>query len=73
MSALLREYHRRHDDRDWAGLASLFRLDGEFAIHGDANLRISLRGPNGRAKAHVTAELTAGKWSLDPVDVEDLR
>ena len=40
---------------------------------GDANLRNSLRGPNGRAKAHVTAELTAGKWSLDPVDVEDLR
>ena len=43
MSALLREYHRRHDERDWAGLAALFGLDGEFATHGDANLRA--RGP----------------------------
>jgi 8-oxo-dGTP pyrophosphatase MutT (NUDIX family) len=43
MSSLLREYHRRHDEHDWAGLAALFRLDGEFAIHGDTNLRA--RGP----------------------------
>ncbi len=43
MSAILREYNRRHDERDWAGLASLFRLDGELAIHGDAGLRA--RGP----------------------------
>jgi 8-oxo-dGTP pyrophosphatase MutT (NUDIX family) len=43
MSALLREYHRRHDERDWAGLASLFRLDGELAIHGPPHVRA--RGP----------------------------
>jgi 8-oxo-dGTP pyrophosphatase MutT (NUDIX family) len=34
MSGLLREYQRRHDERDWPGLASLFDLDGELAIHG---------------------------------------
>ena len=40
---------------------------------GSADLRIPLRGPKGRAEAHVTAALDAGKWSVDPVDVENLR
>jgi 8-oxo-dGTP pyrophosphatase MutT (NUDIX family) len=34
VQALLREYHRRHDARDWAGLAALFDGDGVFEIHG---------------------------------------
>ena len=40
---------------------------------GNANLRIPLRGPKGRAEAHVTATLASGQWSLDPIDGEDLR
>ena len=40
---------------------------------GDANLRIALRGPKGRAEARVTATLEAGKWSVDPVDIASPR
>ena len=40
---------------------------------GKADMRIALRGPKGRAEAHVTATLDAGKWSLDPIDAGDLR
>jgi endonuclease/exonuclease/phosphatase family metal-dependent hydrolase/8-oxo-dGTP pyrophosphatase MutT (NUDIX family) len=42
VSVLLREYHRRHDERDWAGLASLFDADGDLAIHGTT---LRARGP----------------------------
>ena len=40
---------------------------------GNANLRIALRGPKGRAEARVTATLEAGKWSVDPVDIASPR
>ena len=40
---------------------------------GNADLRIALRGPKGRAEAHVTATLEAGKWSVDPVDIASPR
>ena len=82
MSALLREYHRRHDERDWPGLASLFRLDGEFAIHGEVNLRargpseiervFRERGPDdglvlGAPNEHVDGSLSATYgWRRDP-------
>jgi 8-oxo-dGTP diphosphatase len=42
VSVLLRQYHQRHDDRDWAGLAALFATRGDFAIHGTA---IRAQGP----------------------------
>jgi 8-oxo-dGTP pyrophosphatase MutT (NUDIX family) len=82
MSAILREYHRRHDERDWGGLASLFRLDGELAIHGDTNVRA--RGPSeiersfrengphdglilGPYNEHVDGSLSATYgWKRDP-------
>ena len=54
-------------------------IDGSLRIgdgarpEGSADLRIPLRGPKGRAEAHVTAALAAGKWSLDPIDAGDLR
>src|SRR5687767_434324 len=31
---LLQEYGRRHDARDWDGLAALFTEDGELVFHG---------------------------------------
>jgi hypothetical protein len=54
-------------------------IDGALRIgdgtrpDGNANLRIALRGPKGRAEAHVTATLDAGKWSVDPVDIASPR
>ena len=54
-------------------------IDGSLRIgngarpDGNANVRIALRGPKGRAEAHVTAALEAGEWSLDPVDVASPR
>ena len=44
-------------------------VDNGTRPDGDADVRIALRGPKGRAEAHVTATLEAGAWSLDPVDI----
>lgn len=54
-------------------------IDGSLRVgdgarpDGHADLRIALRGPKGRAEAHVTATLEAGKWSVDPVDIASPR
>jgi hypothetical protein len=54
-------------------------IDGSLRVgdgtrpDGNADLRIPLRGPKGRAEAHVTADLAAGKWSVDPVDIASPR
>ena len=44
-------------------------VDSGTRPDGDADVRIALRGPKGRAQAHVIATLEAGEWSLDPVDI----
>jgi beta-lactamase regulating signal transducer with metallopeptidase domain len=51
-------------------------VDGDIRIgngtqpDGDADLRFTLRGPKGQADVHVDAQLTAGEWSMDPVDFQ---
>jgi beta-lactamase regulating signal transducer with metallopeptidase domain len=45
-------------------------IDNGDAPDGDADVSFTLRGPKGRADAHVEAQLDAGEWSLDRVDFE---
>jgi len=59
-------------------LAVIASKDGDGRIEigggarpdGDANLRVSLRGPKGQAEVHVDAQLTNGAWSMAPVDFQ---
>lgn len=50
-------------------------VDGSIRIgngarpDGEADLTFTLRGPKGQAAVHVDAQLTAGEWSSDRVDV----
>lgn len=44
-------------------------IGGGTRPDGDADIRLDLRGPNGRRSAHVVAQLDQGVWTVETIDL----